>query len=225
VDEFESLRRQIARQPQGREVRVAVTEWNTTGGDFGLKRGILQSLGNALDCSRYHNLLHRYADLVEIGIRSNLIDSFGSGIIVTGPGWIYRAPTYYAEQLYGRAAGSYSLKIERDTRLPWQLQQPDISAALSADGRLLRVYAINSTPQPSAPTFALADSNARAAGGTAFVLKNAGGPPNTEAMNSPAAPLAVSVEKHGVSAEGHRFQVTLEPYSLTLLEIALRSYQ
>lgn len=225
VDEFESLRKQIARQAQGREVRVAVTEWNTTGGDFGLKRGILQSLGNALDCSRYHNLLHRYADLVEIGIRSNLIDSFGSGIIVTGPGWIYRAPTYYAEQLYGRAAGSYSLKIERDTRLPWQLQQPDISAALSADGRLLRVYAINSTPQPSAPTFALADSNARAAGGTAFVLKNAGGPPNTEAMNSPAAPLAVSVEKHGVSAEGNHFQVTLDPYSLTLLEIPLRNYQ
>jgi len=64
VREFESLRERIRQQGQGREVRVAVTEWNTTGGDFGLKRGILQSLGNALDCGRYHNVLQRYADLV-----------------------------------------------------------------------------------------------------------------------------------------------------------------
>jgi hypothetical protein len=39
-----------------------------------------------------------------MGIRSNLIDSFGSGVIVTGPGWMYRAPTYYADELYGHAA-------------------------------------------------------------------------------------------------------------------------
>jgi alpha-L-arabinofuranosidase len=225
VDEFESLRKQIERQAQGREVRVAVTEWNTTGGDFGLKRGILQSLGNALDCARYHNLLHRYADLVEIGIRSNLIDSFGSGIIVTGPGWIYRAPTYYAEQLYGRAAGSYALKVERHGGLPWQLQQPDVSAALSPDGHLLRIYAVNSTAQPSAPTFTLADSTVQAAGAAAFVLKNSEGPPSTESMNSPADPRAVSVETRSVPAEGTRFQITLDPYSLTLLEIRLRNYQ
>jgi alpha-N-arabinofuranosidase len=221
VDDFEALRKQIDRQPQGRSVRVAVTEWNTTGGDFGLKRGILQSLGNALDCSRYHNLLLRYADLVEMGIRSNLIDSFGSGIIVTGPGWLYRAPTYYAEQLYARAAGSYSLPVERASGLPWQLQQPDVSAALSADGRLLRIYAINSTPEPINPSFTLAGSNARTAGAAAFVLKNTGGPPTTEAMNSAADRQAVSVVSRSVPAAGNRFRVSLDPYSLTLLEIRL----
>ncbi len=152
---FETLRERIGQQAQGREVRVADTEWNTTGGDWGLKRGILQSLGNALDCSRYHNLLHRYADLVEMGIRSNLADSFGSGIVVTGPGWMYRAPTFYAEQLYGRAAGSYPLTVERASGLPWQFQQPDVSAALSADGRLLRIYAVNSTAAPLRPAVAL----------------------------------------------------------------------
>ena len=225
VDEFELLRKQIERHAHGRRVRIAVTEWNTTGGGFGLKRGILQSLGNALDCSRYHNLLQRYADLVEIGIRSNLIDSFGSGIIVTGPGWIYRAPTYYAEQLYGRAEGSYSLEVERHTGLPWQLQQPDVSAALSSDGHLLRIYAVNSTPQPSAPTFTLAGSAAQAAGAAAFVLKNSAGAPSTEAMNSPADREAVSVETRSVRAAGTRFRVTLDPYSLTLLEIQLRNYQ
>jgi alpha-N-arabinofuranosidase len=221
VREFESLRERIRLQGQGREVRVAVTEWNTSGGDFGLKRGILQSLGNALDCSRYHNVLQRYADLVEMGIRSNLIDSFGSGILVTGPGWMYRAPTYYAEELYGRAAGSYLLNVERSGGLPWQLQQPDVSAALSADGRLVRIYAVNSTAAPLRPTIALADAGQSAAGATAFVLKNREGRPNTEAMNSASDRDAVSVETHSFPAAGSRFAFTFEPYSLTLLEIQL----
>jgi hypothetical protein len=223
VREFEALRERIRLQAQGREVRIAVTEWNTTGGDFGLKRGILQSLGNALDCSRYHNVLQRYADLVEMGIRSNLIDSFGSGILVTGPGWMYRAPTYYAEQLYGHAAGSYPLHVERSGGLPWQLQQPDVSAVLSADGRLVRIYAVNSTAAPLRPTIALADAGQSAAGAMAFVLKNREGQPNTEAMNSSSDREAVSVETHSLPAAGSRFAFTFEPYTLTLLEIQLAS--
>jgi len=222
VREFDSLRQRIEQQAKGKDVRVAVTEWNTTGGDFGLKRGILQSLGNALDCSRYHNLLHRYADLVEMGIRSNLIDSFGSGVIVTGPGWIYRAPTYYAEELYGHAAGSYPLRVERMNSLPWQLQQPDISAVLSADGRMLRIYAVNSTAAPLSPAITLADAARSAAGATAFILKNREGLPNTEAMNSASDPESVSVEKRNLPLAGARLAVQFEPYSLTLLEIRLQ---
>ncbi|HLY18178.1 MAG TPA: alpha-L-arabinofuranosidase C-terminal domain-containing protein, partial [Bryobacteraceae bacterium] len=219
VREFEALREQIRLHGQGRGVRVAVTEWNTTGGDFGLKRGILQSLGNALDCSRYHNLLQRYADLVEMGIRSNLIDSFGSGVIVTGPGWMYRAPTYYAEQLYTRASGSFPLNVERNGDFPWQLRQPDVSAALSADGRLLRIYAVNSTDKPLTTPLALLDTEASGAGGRAFVLKNREGSPNTEAMNSASDRDAVSMETRNVAASGNRVTLTFEPYSLTLLEI------
>jgi alpha-N-arabinofuranosidase len=221
VRDFESLRERIRLQGQGREVRVAVTEWNTTGGDFGLKRGILQSLGNALDCSRYHNVLQRYADLVEMGIRSNLIDSFGSGVIVTGPGWMYRAPTYYAEQLYGHAAGSYPLNVERAGGWPWQLQQPDVSAALSADGRVLRIYAVNSIAAPLRPTIELADGGKSVASATAFVLKNREGLPNTEAMNSTSDPAAVRVESGDALLAGSRFEFTFAPYSLTLLEIQL----
>ncbi|HVN03844.1 MAG TPA: hypothetical protein VMT86_05455 [Bryobacteraceae bacterium] len=221
VRDFESLRKQIAENQGGRNVKIAVTEWNTTGGDFGLKRGILQSLGNALDCSRYHNLLHRYADLVEMGMRSNLIDSFGSGAMVTGPGWIYRAPTYYAEQLYSRASGSYPLPVERQSSLPWQLQQPDVSVTLSADGHLLRIYAVNSTPARLSPAFVLAGSRLQAAGATQFVLKNTEGRPNTEAMNSASNRLAVAVDRMHVPLSGTRLSVSLDPYSLTLLEVHL----
>ena len=220
VRQFDMLREQIAQHAADRRVRVAVTEWNTTGGDFGLKRGILQSLGNALDCARYHNLLQRNADLVEMGMRSNLVDSFGSGIIVTGPGWMYRSPAYFTDELYGRAAGSFPLPVERDSGLPWPLSQPDVTAALSADRRWLRIYAVNSTAEPLRPPIVLSDG--AAAGATAYVLKNRDGAPNTEAMNSAADPDAVGIHTRSIHAEGNRLDFTFEPYTLTLLEIRLQ---
>jgi alpha-L-arabinofuranosidase len=176
-------------------------------------------LGNALDCSRYHNVLQRYADLVEMGIRSNLVDSFGSGVIVTGPGWMYRAPTYFAEELYGHAAGSYPVTVDRGGGLAWQLQQPDVSAALSADGKMLRIYAVNSTAAAIEPSIVLLDGGRIGEGGRVFVLKNRVGLPNTEAMNSASDREAVGVETRPLAVRGNKFEFTFEPYSLTLLEM------
>jgi alpha-L-arabinofuranosidase len=218
--EFDAFREQI-RQAKGRDIRVAVTEWNTTGGEFGLKRGILQTLGNALSCSRYHNLLQRNADLVEIAIRSNLIDSFGSGVLLTGPGWMYESPTYYAEQLYQRAAGSLPVMAERDSPLAWALQEPDISAALTPDQRTLRIYAVNSTPSPLMAPVALTGGR-RAAGADLFVLKDSEATPDSEAMNSPADPRRIRVhERKDAGIAGERFRLSFEPYSVSLAEIHL----
>jgi alpha-N-arabinofuranosidase len=219
--EFDSFRDQIRQGAKGRDVRVAVTEWNTTGGEFGLKRGILQTLGNALSCSRYHNLLQRNADLVEMGIRSNLIDSFGSGILVTGPGWLYLTPTYYAEQLYQRAAGSLPVPVERHSHLPWQLLEPDISAALSPDGRTLRIYAVNSTAAMLTPAFTLAGASQAPLKMHVAVLKDSAAKPDSEAMNSVDAPRRVTVQTiaDAQTAQDH-FRFSLEPYSLTLLELS-----
>ena len=218
VREFDDLREQIRQNARGRDVRVAVTEWNTTGGDFGLKRGILQSLGNALDCARYRNLLQRNADLVEMGIRSNLADSFGSGVIVTGAGWLYRSPAYFTDQLYARAAGSFPLPVERHGALAWPLEQPDVSAAVSPDRRTLRIYAVNSTAAALRPAMVLADG--AVAGGSAFVLSNRG-MANTEAMNSPSDRTAVGVERRDTALTGRRVVFTFPPYSVTLLELRL----
>src|ERR1039458_9804521 len=54
--QFQDLRDWIAGNAGGKDIRLAVTEWNTTAGDFGLTRGILQTLGNALSIARYLNL-------------------------------------------------------------------------------------------------------------------------------------------------------------------------
>ena len=218
--DFKGIRGQIARDSHGRDVRVAVTEWNTTAGDFGLGRGMLQTLSNALACSRYLNLMHRNAGLVEIAIRSNLVDSFGSGVIQTGPGWIYLAPTYYAQQFYQRAAGSWPLRINRPTAQPWPDQALDLSATISDDGKTLRIYAVNTVATPTATVLRLEGFPSRIASASQTVLKDREDTGTAEVMNSRDDALRITPQAGALDVPGTEFPVTFAPSSLTLLELA-----
>ena len=220
-EDFKFLQEQIARYGAGKNVRVAVTEWNTTAGQMGLTRGMLQTLGNALSCSRYQNLLHRYADLAEIAIRSNLVDSFGSGVILPGPGWLYLAPTYYSQKLYTRAAGSYPLRVERTTMLPWHLQEPDLSVTLSEDGKTLRIYGVNSTAEARQLKFHLVDFPASMKSGTVYVLRDRDAAGTPEVMNSRDDPNRITPVTSPVTASGKDFDYAFAPFTVTLLELDL----
>jgi alpha-N-arabinofuranosidase len=219
--DFQNHRAIIDRDGKGRPVRLAITEWNTTAGDWGLKRGMLQTLSNALACSRYQNLMHRHADLVEMAMRSNLIDSFGSGIIVTGPGWLYLAPTYYSQQMYQQAAGSFPLKIERGSKPPWPEQQPDVSAVLSPDGRTMRIFAVNATDRALLMAFRLKGFRGGIKTAAGVVLKDRDEPLSAEGMNTRDDPLRIAPSDRQVEAAGSALTVVLDPFSLTRLDLGL----
>jgi len=221
-EEFERLRDEIARDRKEKSIRVAVTEWNTTGGEFGLKRGMLLTMGNALSLSRYQNLLHRYSDLVEIANRSNLSDSLGSGVLQPGPAWLYFTPAYYSQGLYQRAAGSFPLKIERANSLSFYLQEPDVDATLSPDGKMLRIYAVNSTDDTRRVRFHLHALLGSVNGGEVFVLGDSDPKPDSEAMNSHDQPHRVTVRTRKVNVSGSQFAYEFAPFTVTLLELELR---
>jgi alpha-L-arabinofuranosidase len=147
-------RRLIADSAPGRTIRLGITEWNTTAGDFGLGRAMLWTLDNALWCSRYHNFMHRHCDMIEIANRSNLTDSFCSGILQTNGTSLFKTPTYYAQQLYAVHAGQRPLAVRIDADLPsdpWL----DASATLSEDGRTVALFVVNHTSQPQSRTLNL----------------------------------------------------------------------
>jgi alpha-N-arabinofuranosidase len=222
-DDFKRLRDEIAHDGKGKDIRVAVTEWNATGGEFGLKRGMLLTLGNALTLSRYQNMMHRYSDLVEIANRSNLSDSFGSGAIQPGPGWLYVTPTYYSQGLYQRAADSFPLKIDRSSSLSFYLQEPDLDVTLSSDGGTLRIYAVNSTPAPRKVEFHLNLPLRSVETGESFVLGDTNPDPDSESMNSHDQPNRVAVTTAKVSFSGRKFEYEFAPFTVTLLELQLRA--
>jgi alpha-L-arabinofuranosidase len=219
--DFKRLQALIERYGAGKEIRVAVTEWNTTPGEWGLGRGMLQTLGNALSCSRYQNLLHRQADVAEIAIRSNLIDSFGSGVILTHQGSLYFAPTYYAQSLYSKAAGSYPLRMERGADIPWHLQEPDLSATISQDGKTLRIYAVNTTAEPRPVKYSLEGFPSGVKGGSIFVVKDREGSGTPEVMNDRNDPERIAPTEKPASVQGISFHHTYEPFSVTLLDLRI----
>ncbi len=219
---FRELQDWIAANGGGKDIRIGVTEWNTTAGDFGLTRGMLQTLGNALSVSRYLNLLQRHADLVEIANRSNFADSFGSGFVLTGPGWIYESPAYYAQEMYARAAGAYPLRIERPSKLAWHLQEPDLSASVSADGKKLRIYAVNSTLDPLARNFQLDGFKAGVVGGVILTLEDRVHAGTSEVMNSRDNPQRISLSSRLAKLRGTQFEFTFSPLTITLLELDLQ---
>jgi alpha-N-arabinofuranosidase len=137
-----NLTKMIAVNAPGRTIRLGITEWNTTGGDWGLDRAMLWNLDNALWCSRYHNFMHRHCDMIEIANRSNLTDSFCSGIIQTNNSSLFKTPTYYAEQLYATHAGQYPLKVGVDGGADDD-EALDISATLSEDEKRVVIFAVN----------------------------------------------------------------------------------
>ena len=198
-----------------RSVKIAVTEWNTTGGDWGPRRARLWTLENALSCSRYHNLLHRNCDMVEIANRSNLTNSFCSGIIQTDNHRLYKTPTYYAQQLYATLAGNRPLRIV--SPLPARVS-PDASATLSADGSTVELLAVNpglnEVTRPLDLT-AFGDAAQEVQVWTLSDRRRAGEPDVTNNFDDPERIVPVESK---LKVSSGRFDYRFPPLSLTVLK-------
>jgi len=218
ASDLAGVRRMLDDHAKGRPIKVAVTEWNTTGGDWGPTRARLWTLENALACSRYHNLIHRHCDLVTIACRSNLINSFCSGIIQTDNHRRYKTPTYYAQQLYSTLAGDRPLRIE--SPLP-SSAGPDMSATLSPRGDAVILMAVNAGPEAISRPL---DFSAFAAAGQGPVpavqvwtladTKDAGEP---DVTNSFADPERIVPLRSTFTPASPRFDYRFPPLSLTVL--------
>ena len=220
-EDLRRLQREIKQDGNGKDIRLSVTEWNATGGEWGLKRGMLQTLGNALVCSRYQNMLHRYSDLVEIANLSNLSDSLGGGQLQPGPGWLYKIPSYDTQSLYQRAAGSFPLGVERSSTLTFYLREPDLDATLSADRKMLRIYGVNSTPEPRTVKFTLPSSFGPVETAEVFVVADTNFVADSEAMNSRDDPHRVALQRKKADLSGREFEHRFAPFAVTLLELQL----
>jgi alpha-N-arabinofuranosidase len=213
-NDLQTVRRLIAAEAPGRKIRVGITEWNTTAGDAGPRRAMLWTLDNALACSRYQNLLHRYCDLVEIANRSNLINSFCSGIIQTDNHRLYKTPTYYAQQLYATLAGNRPLKLVSD--LPAAIG-PDISATLSADGHTLTLFAVNQTGEEIPRPLDLSAFGAAGQEAEVWTLADRERAGEPDVTNSFGDPERIVPAKSAFHAPTARFTYPFPPYSLTVI--------
>ena len=216
--EFQNLRQMAVEHAPTRNLKIGVTEWNTTAGDWGLGRAMLWTLDNALACSRYHNLMHRYAGFVEIANRSNLTNSFCSGIIQTDNARLYKTPTYYAQQLYANHSGTCPLQVE----LEGDMEQNNISATLLHDGQTVVLFVVNNMVVGNKVTIDLS-AFGRPKNNTVLVwtlmdTRKAG---ERDVTNSFDEPQRVRPVASKVSVKSAVFDYTSVPLSLTVLKCGL----
>ena len=198
-------------------MRIAVTEWNTTAGDWELGRASLQTLANALACARYHNLMHRHCDAIEIANRSNLADSFCSGVIQTNNHALYKTPTYYVQELYANHAGQIPLAVQIDADLPAD-PAVDTSATLSADGSVLTVFAVNHTGSSQKRTLDVASFTPLTEQVEVWTILDTVQAGERDAANSWREPDRIrSVQDKAVLAGG-KLSYPFPPLSVTLLK-------
>lgn len=211
-------RAMIAENAPGRDIRLGITEWNTTAGDWGLSRAMLWTLDNALWCSRYHNFMHRHCDLIEIANRSNLADSFCSGIIQTNNHGLYKTPTYYAQELYARHAGQRPLKIRLDADLR---SDPalDASATVSDDERVLSFFVVNPTTQTQKRMLDLRAWEPLAAEVDVWTLADTLHAGERDAANSWREPDRIRAEPGKASLASGTFAYQFPALSLTVLQM------
>jgi alpha-N-arabinofuranosidase len=216
--ELEDTRRLIQENAGGKALKVGVTEWNTTAGDRGLGRAKLWTLANALACSRYHNLLHREADLVEIANRSNLTNSFCSGVIQTNRSTLYLTPTYYAQKLYSNLAGDRPIAIQPAYQLG---DDVDVSATLSDDGRQLTLFVVNEGFREVRRSFDLSAFAHHVSEAETWTLADTRKSGSPDAVNSFEDPERIVPVKGKAAVEGETLDHRFPALSLTVIRVQL----
>jgi alpha-N-arabinofuranosidase len=215
-DSVRACRAMIAEGAPDRDIRLGITEWNTTAGDWGLSRAMLWTLDNALSCARYHNFMHRHCDAIEIANRSNLADSFCSGVIQTNNHALYKTPTYYVQELYANHAGQIPLTIRIDADLPAD-PALDTSATLSADGSVLSVFAVNQNGSAQKRTLDLAAFAPLAEQVEVSTIHDTVQAGQRDASNSWREPDRIRTVQDEAVVAGERLLFSFPPLSVTLL--------
>jgi alpha-L-arabinofuranosidase len=136
-NEFKNLTRMIDSTPGCGQINIAITEWSTSGGNWGFERGRFMTLDVALRNARYIHVMMRHCDKAKIACRSNMANSYGGAIIETCPAGVLRRPSYYVMELYARHALPVPLTISQSG------DSPDVFACASEDGKTLCLFAIN----------------------------------------------------------------------------------
>jgi alpha-L-arabinofuranosidase len=211
-------KRMIAENASGRPIRLGITEWNTTAGDWGLGRAMLWTLDNALWCSRYHNFMHRHADTIEIANRSNLTDSFCSGIIQPSATGLFKTPTYYAQQLYATHAGQRPLKIRVNADLAAD-PALDTSATLSEDGHTLTLFVVNQTTAAQDRTIDLSALTPLHETVQVWTLADTNRAGERDAANNWREPDRIRVEPGKVALDRSKLAYRFPPLSLAVLKV------
>jgi alpha-N-arabinofuranosidase len=208
--DLDKLTEMIRRTWGCQDIKIGITEWNVTAGDWGFGRGKLLTLDYALRNARYLNLLLRRSDVVEIACRSNMTNSFCAGMIQTNPGSLYRAPSYHVMKLYADHIKPIPVSAEGAP------EGVDLAACASEDLRSVCVFAVNMNGEPVKLSLDLGAYAAACKPAASEVVCDSADLRQKDVMNHWAAPDRVRTVKLSLSGNS----ITLPALSASAIECA-----
>jgi alpha-N-arabinofuranosidase len=150
---YRQMQQMIRELVPGRQIKLAVNEWNTT---FPPPRQ--HSMESALYAARLMNVFERTGDVVQMSAVSDLVNGWTGGVIQASRHGIFVTPTYLVNALYASHLGSDRLLSTLqgptfDSTLEGQAV-PTIDAVVSrsADGKRIFIKAVNTDPANSIMT-------------------------------------------------------------------------
>ncbi|MGL6195062.1 MAG: alpha-L-arabinofuranosidase C-terminal domain-containing protein [Thermoguttaceae bacterium] len=149
--DFRNLINMINSTPGCDHLRLGITEWSFTAGDWGNGRARLQSLYSGIYSAQYFNLMLRYSNYVALACRSNLSNSFEGGTIMTKPGSVMKTPFYHTVKLYADNFQPIPITVESTPA------GVDTMACLSENGNTMTVFLVNTNNHAVDFRFDLAD--------------------------------------------------------------------
>jgi alpha-N-arabinofuranosidase len=206
----------LQRLAPGRDIKIAATEWNTTAGDWGNPQRTRQmSLGNSLACARYLHLAQRRSDLVTIACRSNMSNSYCSGIIQTNNRAVMGTPAYQVLKLYAERGHGWPLVLgENADVLPI-----DASAAISEDDKTVTLMVVNPQREPveqeiDVSAFARVEAQVEV-----WTVADAADAHDPDVMNTFDRPNRIDIVLGRFKGAGKRFRYPFPALSITALQL------
>lgn len=199
----------------GRDIKLAINEWNTT-----LPLPAQHSMQSALYGARLMNVFERTGGLVQMSAVSDLVNGWSGGILQASRHGVFVTPTYLVNMLYashlGRERLSSTLRGPTfdSSREGKGIPTLDAVASRSGDGRLIVVKIVNTDPSNSIPVqISLTDVQVEKQG-RIEILNGA----ELKAPNDFAHPNAVRITSTPINA-GQSFDVMLPEHSVSVISL------
>jgi alpha-N-arabinofuranosidase len=211
---YAEVERAIRELASGRQIRLAINEWNTS-----LPDARQHSMESALYGARLMNVFERSGERVAMSAVSDLVNGWIGGIIQASRHRVFVTPTYLVNKVYSNRLGAERLAARADgpvfdtSREGRGVPCLDVVVSRSADGEKMFIKAVNVDRARSiSAKISVVGANVSEAGEVETVMADTG------AANSFSAPDAVTIRQTRISA-GRSFTVELPKQSVSVITL------
>ncbi len=212
---YRQMKQMIHELVPGREIKLAVNEWNTS-----LPLPRQHSMESALYAARLMNVFERSGDLVQMTAVSDMVNGWSGGVIQASRNSVFVTPTYLVNQLYASHLGRERLfsRFEGpvfDSTLEGKaVPTVDAIASRSSDGRQLFVKAVNTDPINAVITKVSLKGVSVSKNAKIEILNG----DSFTASNDFSHPDSVRVSANQIEA-GQTFTITLPEHSVSVITL------